>query len=77
MLTLQSGLTDCRGKTYFYLLLYYFRLLFQDGRIRKVDVWYKNANEDTFRVTNRGVRELVIISPIDEVDIYERLDHMM
>ena len=30
-LTLQSGLTDCRGKTYFYLLLYYFRLLFQDG----------------------------------------------
>ena len=49
----------------------------QDGRIRKVDVRYKNANEDTFRVTNRGVRELVIISPIDEVDIYERLDHMM
>ena len=49
----------------------------RDGLIRKVDVKYKNANEDTFRVTNRGVRELVIISPIDEVDIYERLDHMM
>ena len=49
----------------------------RDGHIRKVDIKYKNANENTFRVTNRGVRELVLISPVDDVDIYERLDHMI
>ena len=49
----------------------------RDGLIRKVNVKYKNSNENTFRVTNRGVRELILISPINEIDIYERLDHMM
>ena len=48
-----------------------------DGLVRKADVKYKNHNENVFRTTKRGVRELVIISPIHEVDIYERLDHMM
>ena len=48
----------------------------RDGVVRKVDVTYKNSNENISRITRRGVRELVIISPIDELDIYERLDHM-
>ena len=48
----------------------------KDGLIRKVDVEYKNPTENTFRVTHRGVRELVLISPIDELDIHEVLDHL-
>ena len=34
---------------------------------------YKNSNEGIRRVTHRGVRELVIIFPVDELDIYERI----
>ena len=49
----------------------------KDELIRKVDVQYKNPNEDTFRNTKRGVRDLVLISPIDELDIYEVLDHLI
>ena len=49
----------------------------KDGLIRKVDVQYKNPTEDTFRTTSRGVRDLVLISPIDELDIYEVLDHLV
>ena len=44
-----------------------------DGQIRKVDVEYRNFNETTKRTTNRGVRELIVVYPIDELDIYERL----
>ena len=46
----------------------------KDGLIRKVDVEYKNPNEGIRRVTRRGVRELVIIFPVDELYIYERID---
>ena len=49
----------------------------QDGHVRKVDVDYKNATENVRRTTCRGVRELVSIFPIDELDIYERLNLMI
>ena len=49
----------------------------QDGHVRKVDVDYKNATENVRRTTCRGVRELVVIHPIDELDIYERLNLMI
>ena len=29
------------------------------------------------RVTRRGVRELVIIFPVDELDIYEQIDRLI
>ena len=47
----------------------------QDGLIRRVDIEYKNHNENVRRTTQRGVRDLVIIHPVDELDIYERLDY--
>ena len=49
----------------------------QDGHVRKVDVEYRNASENARRTTTRGVRDLVNVSPIDELDIYERLDQMI
>ena len=45
----------------------------QDGRIRKVDVEYKNHSENVMRVTKRGIRDLIIVYPYDELDIYECL----
>ena len=47
----------------------------KDGIIRRVDVEYKNASESGWakRTTQRGVRDLVIVYPIDELDDYERL----
>ena len=44
-----------------------------DGLIRKVEVEYQNANETVKRVTMRGVRELVIVKPIDEISLDEEL----
>ena len=49
----------------------------QDGHIRKVEVEYQNSTEGTKRTTIRGVRELVVIFPIDELDIYETLDQII
>ena len=48
----------------------------EDGHIRKVDVEYQNSNENTKRITQRGVRDLVIVHPADELDVYERLSKM-
>ena len=45
----------------------------RDNHIRRVDVEYQNHNEGVKRLTHRGVRELVIIHPVDELDIYEQL----
>ena len=47
-----------------------------DGLVRKVKVEYQNFNEGVKRVTQRCARELVIIHPIDELDIYERLHEL-
>ena len=48
----------------------------RDGRIRKVTVEYQNYNENVKRTTERGTRDLVIISPIDELDLYESLNQL-
>ena len=49
----------------------------KDGHVRKVDVEYKNSSETTKRTTQRGVRDLFVVHPIDELDIYERLDRIV
>ena len=49
----------------------------QDGLIRRADVKYKNHNEGVKRSTKRGVRDLVIVHPVDELDMYERLDKLL
>ena len=41
----------------------------RDGHVRKVDVEYNNYNENTIRITQRGVRDLVNVYPVDELDI--------
>ena len=48
----------------------------RDDLVRKVDVEYQNSNEATKRTTQRGVRDLIVVHPIDELDIYERLSPM-
>ena len=48
----------------------------RDGLIRKVIVQYQNHNENVKRSTERGVRELVVVSPVDELDIYESLNQL-
>ena len=39
----------------------------RDGKIRNLQVEYRNHNEQTKRCTNRGTREVVVIHPIDEL----------
>ena len=41
----------------------------RDRRIREVKIQYKNHNENVKCSTNRGVREIVVIHPVDELDI--------
>ena len=48
----------------------------RDGHIRKVTVQYQNSNETIKRTTERGVRDLVVVSPVDELDIYESLNEL-
>ena len=48
----------------------------RDGHIRQVTVEYQNSNETIKRTTERGVRDLVVISPVDELDIYESLNEL-
>ena len=45
----------------------------RDGLVRSVDVEYQNPSESTKRVTNRGVRELVVIHPYDELGLSKEL----
>lgn len=44
-----------------------------DGRIRKVVITYRNHHEKFDRVTNRVVQELVLIHPVDELNIIQEL----
>ena len=46
----------------------------RDGRIREVEVQYQNHSENVKRSTNRGVREIVVIHPVDELDIMHELN---
>ena len=45
----------------------------RDGLIREVDVEYQNHNENTKRSTRRGVRDVVVIHPIEEIGIAAEL----
>ena len=45
----------------------------KDGKIRMVTVEYKNHNESTKRVTNRGTRDLIMIHSVDELNILQEL----
>ena len=44
-----------------------------DGKIRSVDVKYRNHNEKCSHTTNRAVRKLVMIHHIDELNIFTEL----
>ena len=46
----------------------------KDNKIRKVEVKYRNHNENLSRVTFRAVRELVIIHHVGEIDIITDLN---
>ena len=45
----------------------------KDGRIRTVEIEYQNAAEKVKRITTRGVRELVVIHPVDEIGLSSEL----
>ena len=45
----------------------------RDGLVRTVDVTYQNHNEKVKRVTTRGVRELVVIHPVEDLGISKEL----
>ena len=44
-----------------------------DNKIRTVDVKYRNSNENIDRITHRAVRKLVMIHPVDELDLLTEL----
>ena len=48
----------------------------KDHKIRSVIVKYRNHNENIDRFTNRAVRELIVIHPVDELSIMTELADM-
>ena len=44
----------------------------KDGVVRKVEVEYQNHTEDVKWTTERGVRDLVIIHSIKDIDLYKK-----
>ena len=48
-------------------------ILGTDNRIRRVVVKYRNSSENVDRETNRSVRQLVMIHPIEELSILQEL----
>ena len=44
-----------------------------DGKIREIDIEYRNHNEVVKRTTNRGTRDVVVIHPVDELGILGEL----
>ena len=48
----------------------------RDGLIRSVEIQYQNFNEDTKRFTKRGVRDIVVIPPVDEIGVLAELDKL-
>lgn len=48
----------------------------KDGVIRQATVKYKNYQEQVFRFTKRSIRSLVLIRPVDEIDIMTELGTM-
>ena len=47
-----------------------------DGLVREVVVEYQNYNENVKRLTTRGVRELVVIHPVDELGLVRELNNL-
>ena len=45
----------------------------RDGIIRAVEIQYQNHRENAKRITNCGVRDLIVIHPIDEIGISKEL----
>ena len=45
----------------------------RDGKIRKVHVKYRNSTEETDRLTYRSTRSLIMIHPVDELDLMEEM----
>ena len=45
----------------------------RDGTIRLVEVEYQNPDENIKRRTNRGVRELIVIQQVNEIDLSKEL----
>lgn len=41
----------------------------RDGKVREIEVEYQNYNEAVKRCTLRGVRDVVVIHPADEIGI--------
>ena len=48
----------------------------RDGKIRQIEVEYHNSNENVKRRTNRGVRDVVVIHPVDELGIIRELNSL-
>jgi hypothetical protein len=48
-------------------------VLGRDGITRVVEIQYQNANEKQKRTTKRGVRDIIVIHPVDEVGILNEL----
>ena len=44
-----------------------------DDKIRKATVRYRNSTEAVDRFTNRAVRQLIVIHPVDELNMMEEL----
>lgn len=45
----------------------------KDGKIRRAQIKYRNSHENIDRYTWRSVRQLVLIHPIDELNIMEEI----
>ena len=45
----------------------------RDGLVRSVEIEYQNNTENSKRVTTRGVRELVVVHPVDELGLSREL----
>ena len=44
-----------------------------DDKIRKATVCYRNSTEAGDRFTNRAVRQLIVIQPVDELNMMKEL----
>ena len=48
----------------------------RDGLVRSVEVQYQNFNENSKRVTKRGVHEIIVIHLVDEVGMAVELNEL-
>ena len=48
----------------------------RDGKIREIEVEYQNSNENVKRTTRRGVREVVLVHPVEELGIIRQIGQL-